>query len=346
MTARRRRSAGHGQRHWWESLSDEELLRVRLCDLGLRIEGSPLEPRVERLSAELARARLRFRPSIWLSNDVFTPDGVPGFGVPFYLAHPRLARLEERHMLEVEGGDLASCMKLLRHETAHALDNAYRLHRRKRWRELFGYFSIPYRQTYVPRPRSKRYVQNLDYWYSQSHPAEDFAETFSIWLEPNSGWRERYEGWPALKKLLFIDQLMREIAERPPLVRSRSRPDSLSGLRMSLREYFRRKRAYYAEDYTIEYDEPLRRVFSTRKGGRSAAAFLARVRPEVRERVSAITGQHQYVVDQVLKELILSCRKLGLSLQQSESEARVDAAALVTSLTMSFLHGGPSEYRR
>ena len=30
-------------------MSDEELLRVRLCDLGVKIEGSEIEPRVQKL---------------------------------------------------------------------------------------------------------------------------------------------------------------------------------------------------------------------------------------------------------------------------------------------------------
>ena len=49
-----------------------------------------------------------FRPHYWLSDEWFTPDGVPGVAIPFYLAHPRLAKLELAQMLEVEGGDRAS----------------------------------------------------------------------------------------------------------------------------------------------------------------------------------------------------------------------------------------------
>ncbi|MEO2169349.1 MAG: UvrD-helicase domain-containing protein, partial [bacterium] len=37
----------------------------------------------------------------------------------------KLVRLEHTKMLEVEGGTHTWCMKLLRHETGHALDNAY-----------------------------------------------------------------------------------------------------------------------------------------------------------------------------------------------------------------------------
>ncbi len=333
----------------WVSLTDEELLDRPIRSLGLRIEGTALEARIERLYSELERAGFRFRPYVWLSTDWFTPDGVTGFAIPFYLAHPRLVRLERRRMLEVEGGTSDTCMKLLRHETAHALDNAYRLHRRKRWREVFGRFTVPYRMTYVPRPTSKKYVLNLDYWYSQSHPCEDFAETFSVWLRPRSRWRQTYEGWPALKKLEFVDELMDEIADRPAPVRSRIQPESVGRLGFTLRTYYAYKQARYREDHTTEYDPVLRRVFTPDglPGRReSAARFLERSRRELRRHVSNVTGQHQYMIDQVVNELILRCRKLELRLARPPKESTLESAAMLTALTMGFARRGRSEYRR
>ena len=337
------------RRDWWTRLPDGELLDVPLRALGLRLEGTALARRIAQLGRELERAGLRFRPHVWLSTDWFTPDGVVGFAAPFYLAHPRLMRLERRHMLEVEGGSHDECMKLLRHETAHALDNAYRLHRRRRWREVFGGYSRPYRESYVPRPTSERYVLNLDYWYAQSHPAEDWAETFSVWLQPGSGWRRRYQGWPALAKLEFVDELLEEIRDQPPPVRDRSRPESVGTLGMTLRTYYRRKQARYAEEYSFEYDAPLERVFGAERRGahdESAAAFLSRSRRELRERVASVTAQHPYLIDQVQKELILRCRKLGLRRVVPEREARLQSAVLLTALTMRFVRGGHPEYRR
>lgn len=332
----------------WTRLSDAELLERPIAALGLRLEGTALEARIHRLEAELERAGLRFRPRVWLGSDWFSPDGVPGFSVPFYLAHPRLARLERHHMFEVEGGTQEACMRLLRHETAHALDNAYRLRRRKRWRESFGPVSRPYRDVYVPRPTSRRYVLNLDYWYAQSHPLEDFAETFAVWLQPGSRWRQRYAGWPALRKLETVDALVREVARQPPRVHSRARPDRVESLGITLREYYREKQAFYRHDQAPEYDDALLRVFSREPGSRreTPAALLMRSRGELRRTVSGVTGQHPYLVDQVLNELIVRSRALGLRLAHPERSSRVAAAALLTMLTTSFAAGGPSEYRR
>ena len=109
-----------------DRMTDRQLLDVRLCDLPLQIRRTPLEQRIKKLYRELAARSLAFRPHIWLSEEWFTPDGVAGFAIPFYLAHPRLIKLERAQMLEVEGASEAECMRILRHEAGHAIDNAFR----------------------------------------------------------------------------------------------------------------------------------------------------------------------------------------------------------------------------
>jgi hypothetical protein len=96
----------------WVTWPDEKLLDLRLCDLDLRIEGT-LDTHIQQLYRELAERNVRFRPFFYLSDEWFTPDGVVGTAVPFYLAHPRLARLELTQMLEVEGGTPEWCMRNL-----------------------------------------------------------------------------------------------------------------------------------------------------------------------------------------------------------------------------------------
>ena len=109
-------------RRWpWEKCSNKELLEWRLCDLDLQLEGSGLEEPIERLYGEIAARSLRLRPHCWLSEEWFSPTGIPGIAIPFYLAHPRLKRLERSQSLEVEGGTAAECLRLLRHEAGHAL---------------------------------------------------------------------------------------------------------------------------------------------------------------------------------------------------------------------------------
>jgi len=171
----------------WEKLSDDQLLSLRFCDLKLTIQGTELQDAIERLYRELSMRGIRFRPHCWLAQEWFSPDGIPGIAIPFYLAHKRLISLERRFMREVEGGNRNWLMRILRHEAGHAIDTAYRLRRLKSWRAAFGPASLPYPDTYRPRPGSRRFVQHLGAWYAQAHPTEDFAETFAVWLTPRSG---------------------------------------------------------------------------------------------------------------------------------------------------------------
>lgn len=229
-------------RPWWTALSDDALLDVPLRKLRLRIEGSRLEPLLARLARELERAGLvHFRPYAWLSTGWFTPHGATGFAIPFYAAHPRLVALERRMIGYAEGGDVAGCMRILRHEAGHALDNAYRIHRRASWREHFGRFGTPYRSTYRPRWDRQHFVENIGHGYAQSHPGEDWAETFAVWLAPGSRWRTRYAELPALRKLRYVDRLMHEIAGHRPAARTRERVDPLGEQHATLREHYARK---------------------------------------------------------------------------------------------------------
>ena len=104
----------------WEKYSDDRLLNLRFCDLRLKLVDTPIQKRVDKLYEELERKGLDFKPHFWLSNDWFTPEGIAGIAVPFYVAHPRLRRLEKKQVYEVEGGEARWFMKLLRHECGHA----------------------------------------------------------------------------------------------------------------------------------------------------------------------------------------------------------------------------------
>ena len=323
------------------SKTDEQLLEMRMGDLPVRIERSPLAPRVRQLNRELAMRGLRFRPHVWLSSEWFSPDGVPGIAIPFYLAHPRLMQLERRQMLDVEGGTAESCMKILRHETGHCIDTAYRLHFKKSWRQVFGLYSQKYPESYKPRPTSRNYVQHLEMWYAQAHPAEDFAETFAVWLRGPQHWKQRYRGWPALRKLEYMDELMRQIADEPPPVRSRAHIEPLRKFRITLREHYRRKRLYYMDDWPDFYDADLHRIFSSdRKHARreSAVHFLRDASPELRRLVARWSGEHPYTIDQVLQDMIDRCRELRLRVPISRNRAFVEAVAMLCVQTMNFIH--------
>lgn len=314
----------------WSGLSDRGILDIRIRNLGLTLRDTWLEDMVARLHQELADRGLRFRPHCWLSTEWFSPDGIPGIAIPFYLAHPRLMGLERKHMLDVEGGTVEACMRLLRHEAGHAIDSAFRLRRRREWRDVFGPSSRKYPTRYRPRPGSRKYVLHLDWWYAQSHPTEDFAETFAVWLKPGSRWRRDYWGWEAMHKLEYVDRLMQELAGETPTVQSRTYVEPVREIDMTVGEYLHAKRAKYIASEAEFFDRDLERLFPTQQGrkGMSATTLLRRIRPTLRGRIARRTGSHPYTVDLALKEMIQRSEALGLRTDTDTIE--FDALARLT----------------
>jgi hypothetical protein len=316
------------------SLDDNSLLDMRFCDLPVRLKGSLLARRVARLHRELQARSIVALPHAWLSEEFFAPDGVLGFAVPFYLAHPRLMRLERAQMLEVEGAAEAECRRIFRHEAGHCLDEAYGFHRRPYYRELFGNPRKAYPASYKPKPTSRDYVINLAGWYAQGHPVEDFAETFAVWLNPYLDWRDDYRGWPALRKLEYVDELMREIRGVSPPVSDKTEVEPLRVIARTLREHYAEKRAHFAWHWEENYDVGLRRIFSgdpERATGPLAARFLRRIRAQLRARIAEGTGVHAYAIDQLLRQMIARVQELDLRMVD---EPDVTIERLLVMLTM------------
>lgn len=327
----------------WATWDDEQLLDLPIRQLCVNLRSPFLATQIQRLHQELEAKRLRFRPYFWLSNEWFTPDAVPGIAIPFYLAHPRLVKLELAQMLEVEGGTPEWCMRILRHEAGHAIENAYRIRRLHSRQRIFGRSSDPYQKYYSPRPYSRSYVRHLDLWYAQSHPDEDFAETFAVWLTPDSMWADRYRGWPVLRKLQYMDGLMRELADVEPRVTTTETVDPVHVRKRTLREHYDRKRAHYGIERPSLYDPDLKRLFSDAPlyaDRMSAAAFLKRFRREVRRKVAGWTGEYQYTIDQVLEDMILRCQQLRLRVPVSEEQVKLDFTILLTVHTINYLRSG------
>jgi hypothetical protein len=326
----------------WTRLPDEQLLQLRFCDLKLAIERSPLARHVRRLYRDLEQRGISVRPHVWLSEEWFSPDGVPGIAVPFYLAHPRLGQLERRIMGEAEGGNSRLLMRILRHEAGHALDNAYRLRRRKRWREVFGPASLPYPARYRARAGSRRYVHHLGEWYAQAHPTEDFAETFAVWLTPRSGWRKSYAGWPALHKLKAVDELVATVRGRRAPVRNRLRIEPLEQNRHTLARHYRRRLARARSFRRGLADELLQRGFTSERTRRSALRAATLLRAHARPLASAVARAlkvERYSVEQVLGLLIERSEQLQLYVRGNRRDALYYSRWMLERLTALYSEG-------
>jgi hypothetical protein len=327
----------------WCLLKDEELMTLRICDLGVRIEQSELEPRVGQFYDELASRGVSLRPDCYLGDEWFSPEGVPAIAIPFYLAHPRLKTLELHQMLEVEGGTAEWFQMLLRHECGHAIDHAYRFSSRGDWQTVFGSPETEYApETYRPRPYSKSFVRHLPNWYAQAHPDEDFAETFAVWLAtPPEIWRQRYHGWKAVEKLEYVNNLMNEAAGGAPTVTRGRRISEARKLRTTLAHYYAARRKLYAEDFPDFYDTDLRAIFGNAEpGGESAVRLMRRHRGALIASIVQWTGQRRYTVSMLVRKLMLRCGELKLTAPQDSARLHFELVAYLTTLVTNHLYTG------
>ncbi len=323
----------------WEG-ERRTLMARKISDFGLSIAGSRVEKMVEQLYSELAAKKLAFRPPVYLSDQWGCPDGTPLIGVPFYLADPRLAQIEDDLALGVESDDDA--MRYLRHEAGHAFNYAYRLYDRADWRKTFGPYSRPYRDRYRADPFSHDFVRHILGWYAQKHPDEDFAESFAVWLTPDSDWREAYADWPALKKLEYVDRVMRKISDRlPPPVQPSDADLPVSAMEYTVEEHYRdSEEAIPIRDKRV-FDGDLKNLFATpteSPTGQPAAEFITSHRREIVGRISYWTGESGYVVRQFMDFLRERVELLGLRVRGLEASTLIELTAFGTAVIMNYRH--------
>ena len=329
-----------------EKLDDDQLLGVRLCELDLKIEGTWLEECVAQLYKELSDKGIEFHPPCYLSDEWLCPDGEPIIGIPFYLSHSRLRKLENKIILEVEGGNKAECMKFLRHEAGHAINYAYELHKRRKWKKAFGSFKKEYPERYKYRPYSKSYVIHLEEWYAQYHPDEDFAETFAVWLDPKSEWKEKYKGWKALKKIEYVDELMKKISGKPPKKARGEKHWDINKLKSTLKSHYRRRKELYADYYPDFHDIHLKKIFpeTSQKSRKKAHKLIRQNKKDILKYVSLWSGEKKYIINELLQDLIIRSKELGLEAGTDEANTVLKIAIYVTSQSMNYLYTG--KYKR
>jgi hypothetical protein len=328
----------------WVNVSDEELLDKNIAQLGLKLEGTPIEPLIHQLYDELAQKGLVFQPPCHIGDEWFVPVGIPAIFIPFFLVHERLRKLERHIMLEVEGDAPESFLRLMRHEAAHSYAYAYKVARRKKWQQIFGRTSAEETpEFYRPRPYSHSYVVHLDDWYAQSHPDEDFAETFAVWLTPGLDWRERYQGWKALQKLEYVDELMRSLAGKPALHQPEYRVADHDCLDIKLKNYYARKRKLYEDCYPNFYDNDLKQLFAgapETPGRLKASKYLRQHRRQLMNSVSEWTNEKKFRVNKLLARLIDRCDELNLYVKAEDAQQNLQVSAYITTLVMNYLFTG------
>ena len=318
----------------------QNLLQARIKDLKLHLSGTPLERHINQLYAELGAKGLSIRPQCYLSDQWGCPSGVPVIGIPFYLADPQL------HSIEAELGAGAETereiLMYLRHEAGHCFNYAYRLYENEDWRKLFGDFTKPYREDYKPQPFSRKYVAHISGWYAQKHPDEDFAETFAVWLTPDSDWAKRYVGWGALKKLNYVEALAQRLGRAIPITQIDSRDLDVDQMEETVIDHYRQRDLAEKVDVQLreQLDQDLCNLFEA--PGIAPAKAETLVRAERQSLIQAVTqysGVSRAVVRSVVDHLVERTALLGLTVHINRmGEYLTRLTSLVTTLAMNYLY--------
>src|SRR5258708_25334812 len=314
------------------------LLNTKICDLGLKIEGSPVEALVQRLYRELERKKImKFRPACYLTDEWGCPSGEPVIGIPFYLARTDLAQIErENNDLE----DNREIMKYLRHEAGHAFNYAYKLHRTPEWKQLFGPYRRPYRENYRPVLFSKDYVRYLPGWDAQKHPDEDFGETFAVWMTPRSGWRKKYRGWGAMAKLQYMDRIARQLGSIDPL-RKRGDPDiTVADMEMTVDEFYRHSTEQIPL-LEVNLDVDLASLFNTprkKKSAEPADKFIELHRKMLVDQIASWTAMQRPLIRKLVESIQKRSAEMGLRVARGrEADHLSEFTVFVTTLIMNHL---------
>jgi hypothetical protein len=329
----------------WETIR-YELFNTRICEMGLRIEDSPIEPFVQRLYREMELRKFCFQPMCYLTDSWGCPDEVPVIGIPFYLADARLMRIEEEQTADLENAQII--MMLLRHEAGHAINYAYRLFNDPDWVQTFGPFTRPYRDHFQPNPFSRQFVRHIVHHrhgqtYAQKHPDEDFAETFAVWLTPRSSWRVRYRHWPALRKLLYVEKLMKRIRKQPPEVITGTLCTPVERMDLMLAEHYGQRADRYRAAAQGYVDDKLREVFPLVRGRTllPAAELFRRHQRDLLPQIVRWSALGTEEVQTLLEKLQDRAEALGLVFRSREQVQKVmDITALATALAMNFAYTG------
>ena len=195
------------------SQKEKELLKTPFKKLVPEESRAWFFPVLQKMHKKLKSRGLMVYPNVWYSNEWFCPEGYNGIAIPFYLAHPKIPPLARKLGKYLEGTTLKSFERLIFHELGHAVEHAYGLSQ-QRWRvKTFGSTENPYPKKYRFDPKSKDFVRNLDSGYAQSHPDEDFAETFRLYLR-NRKSLERFKSRKGVyKKLLAVSKAVNRKAK-------------------------------------------------------------------------------------------------------------------------------------
>lgn len=294
-----------------EKLERQILLNFPLNRLPLEKSSVLFQKALRQLKKELTQKGFNFFPHIWIATEWYCPDGVCGIAVPFYLFNKTLIKMEKEIIGRVEGESYEHLIKLLRHETGHAFENLYGTRSHSLRKMVFGSsYSQAYPSSYKPRIFSGKYVNHLGDGYAQSHPDEDFAETFATWLAlPKKQWQQKFKNKKYIfQKLKAIDQIALECREKSPLKTCTFKEyDPIWKDKRTLKEYYKQMYRRYKPNISFDTQQILKHGVHSSPALTSNSFllndYIKKNKSKMLQELSNHLGIYQYQASQLIKPL-------------------------------------------
>jgi hypothetical protein len=148
-----------------------------------------------------------------------------------------------------------------------------------------------------------------------------------------------------MKKLEYIDRVMKEIRKRKPRVVEGPLDSPYDRKTYTLIEYYGEDLDGFKDKALGIYDQDLQKIFAESSNGhRKNVPAKDLIRKNRRFLISTIarwTGAREKVVAPVIIKFFQRCRELGLCLaSEDESYRLASVAALGTTVVMNYLHTG------
>ena len=334
-----------------------EILTTPINELGLQVKGTLIDEAIRRTREDLARVGITLNPTFYISNGYGCVAGTTNIAVGFYDCSELLREMNQ----EFRGWryDPADILQIMRHEVGHAFCYAYKLYRTKEFRHLFkvkGHFFLTYPEHTgrKPNPWSADFVNPVGDFYAQTHPDEDFAETFSVWLTPEIDWLGQFRSKPgALKKLAYVEKVVADFGRQEPLLNnggSNAFDLPVDQLSMTAAQFFGVKPSQvnnYRRRATGYVDADLRELFQGpprilplkrfRREYRRASRFLRDYKRLLVNRVSYWVNVDDTVVADLIDKLALRARANSRYVKVADMEKKlIEATTYLTVLCRNY----------
>jgi hypothetical protein len=215
----------------------KELLGRRISQLGLKVEGSPIERSVEKLRKELVKKGIKcFKAVVYLTDEWGCPSGEPVIGVPFYLADPQLAKLE-RSMNDLESE--REILMYLPPRGRPRLQLRLPPVRHPRVARAVRAVQPPLPRRLQAGPRSRASSCATCGLVRAEAPGRGLRRDVRRVADAALGWRDRYRGWPALAKLRYIDRIVKKFGNVEPVVGKGDTDITVEEMELTVEEFYR-----------------------------------------------------------------------------------------------------------